>query len=53
MNSASLCSLEGLYDNPIPTRFLAPIDYLKIPALKTSAVQILEYIEYISYYFLI
>jgi hypothetical protein len=22
------------YDNPIPTRFLAPIDCLKIPALK-------------------
>jgi hypothetical protein len=31
-NSAKLCSLAGLYDNPIPTRFLAPIDYLKIPA---------------------
>jgi hypothetical protein len=24
MNSASLCSLAGRYDNPIPTRFLAP-----------------------------
>jgi hypothetical protein len=34
MNSASLCSLAGRYDNPIPTRFLAPIDCLKIPALK-------------------
>ncbi len=33
MNSASLCSLAGRYDNPIPTRFLAPIDCLKIPAL--------------------
>ncbi len=32
MNSVSLCSLAGQYDNPIPTRFLAPIDYLKIPA---------------------
>ncbi len=31
-NSASLCSLAVLYDNPIPTRFLAPIDCLKIPA---------------------
>jgi hypothetical protein len=30
MNSASLA---GQYDNPIPTRFLAPIDRLKIPAL--------------------
>ncbi len=32
MNSASLCSLPGQYDNPLPTRFLAPIDCLKIPA---------------------
>ncbi len=32
MNSASLCSLAGQYDNPIPPRFLAPIDFLKIPA---------------------
>ncbi len=31
--SASLCSLAGRYANPIPTRFLAPIDCLKIPAL--------------------
>jgi hypothetical protein len=33
LNSASLCSLAGRYDNPIPPRFLAPIDILKIPAL--------------------
>jgi hypothetical protein len=33
MNSASLCSLAGRYDNPIPTRFLALIDCLKSPAL--------------------
>ncbi len=26
-------SLAGRYDNPIPPRFLAPIDFLKIPAL--------------------
>jgi hypothetical protein len=32
-DSASLCSLAGQYDNPILTRFLAPIDCLKIPAL--------------------
>jgi hypothetical protein len=32
MNSASLCSMAGRYDNPIPTRFLAPVDCLKIPA---------------------
>jgi hypothetical protein len=30
--SASLCSLAARYDNAIPTRFLAPIDSLKIPA---------------------
>ncbi len=27
-----LCSLAGRYDNPIPTRFLIPMDCLKIPA---------------------
>ncbi len=32
MTSASLCSLAGWYDNPIPPRFLAPIDCLKFPA---------------------
>jgi hypothetical protein len=32
MNSVSLCSLAGRYDNPIPPQFLAPIDFLKIPA---------------------
>ncbi len=30
---ASLRSLAGRYDNPIPPRLLAPIDCLKIPAL--------------------
>ncbi len=29
---ARLYSLAGRYDNPIPTRFLAPIDCYKIPA---------------------
>ncbi len=33
IDSASLSSLAGRYDNPIPTRFLAPIDCSKIPAL--------------------
>ncbi len=33
--SACLCSLSVRYDNPIPYRFLAPIDCLKIPALKS------------------
>ncbi len=32
-NSASLCSLAGRYDNSILSRFLAPIDWYKIPAL--------------------
>jgi hypothetical protein len=32
MNSASLFSLAGRYDNPLPPRFLAPIASLKIPA---------------------
>ncbi len=32
MISASLCSLAARYDNSIPPRFLAPIDFLKIPA---------------------
>ncbi len=36
MNSASLCSLAGRYDNTIPPRFLAPRDSLKIPALRHS-----------------
>ncbi len=38
MNSASLCSLAGRYDNPIPTRILAPIYGLKIPALNPSCI---------------
>jgi hypothetical protein len=36
VDSASLCSLAGRYDNLIPTRFLAPIDYSKIPRLVTT-----------------
>jgi hypothetical protein len=35
-NSASLCRPGGRYDNPIPSRFLAPIDCLKIPAQFSS-----------------
>jgi hypothetical protein len=33
-NSARLNSLAGRYNNSIPTRFLAPINCLKIPALE-------------------
>ena len=35
MNSASLA---GRYDNPVPTRFLAPIDCLKIPAQDSGQI---------------
>jgi hypothetical protein len=35
-NSARLGSLAGQSDNPIPARFLAPIDCLKITAQKYS-----------------
>jgi hypothetical protein len=37
MNSASLFGLAGRYDNPIPPRFQAPIDCLKIPALNLKS----------------
>ncbi len=30
-NSTRLHSLVGQYDNPVPTRFLAPVDCIKIP----------------------
>jgi hypothetical protein len=43
MNSASLCSL-GRYNNPIPPRFLASIDCLKIPAQDTKSGEI-DYVE--------
>jgi hypothetical protein len=39
MNSTSPCSLAGRYDNPIPPRFLAPIDCLKIPALVLRGIK--------------
>jgi hypothetical protein len=35
MNSASLCTLAGRYDKPIPPWYLAPIAFLKIPAQAT------------------
>jgi hypothetical protein len=46
-NSARLCSLADRNDNPIPTRFLAPIVGLKIPALELPAS------EGVSKYFII
>ncbi len=39
IDSASLCSLAGRYDNPLPTRFLALIDRSKIPAQKRGPSQ--------------
>jgi hypothetical protein len=39
INSASLCSMAARYDNPIPTRCLAPIDFLKIPALHPPLIR--------------
>jgi hypothetical protein len=35
-------SLAGQYDNPIPIRFLTPIDCLKIPALAWKIVEIID-----------
>jgi hypothetical protein len=34
--AGSLSSLVGRYDNPIPTRFLAPLGCYKIPALHSK-----------------
>ncbi len=34
LNSASICSPAGRYDNPIPTQFIALIECLKIPAVQ-------------------
>ncbi len=39
MNSAILSGLAGRYDNPIPTWFLAPIDFLTIPAQSKTRQQ--------------
>ncbi len=41
MNSANLWSLAGRYDNPIPTRFLAPIDCFNIPAQRRNIFEFL------------
>ncbi len=45
INSASLCSLVGRYDNHIPTHFLAPIDSLKIPAQELKNNYLKMYIQ--------
>jgi hypothetical protein len=49
MNSASLCSLAGWYENPIPPQCLAPIDVLKIPALKNMHFFIAPYEKFEDY----
>ncbi len=38
LKSLKIRALAGRYDNPIPTRFLAPIDCLKIPAQHSGSV---------------
>ncbi len=40
MNSASLCSPAGRYENPIPPRCLASIDFLKIPAQSHTGTKV-------------
>ncbi len=34
----------GRYDNPVPTRFLAPIDRLKIPAQNSASLSFLTFL---------
>jgi hypothetical protein len=45
MNSASLCSLAARYNNFLPPRFLATIDCLKIPALRSLIRSMLDRIR--------
>jgi hypothetical protein len=56
LNAASLCSQAGRCDNPIPTRFLAPIDCLKIPELYSMdqislVIWSMQYSVYCTYIF--
>ncbi len=48
MNSASLSGLADRYDNPIPTWFLAPIDFLKIPALYLFHISALFMVKFFT-----
>ncbi len=52
MNNASLCSLACRYDNPIPPRYLAPMDSLKIPALY-SLSNLVRYRRFVEHCYLI
>jgi hypothetical protein len=38
INFARLCSLAGRYENPIPTRYLAPIECIKFHLSGTRAI---------------
>jgi hypothetical protein len=48
-NSARLCNLAGWYANPIPSRFLAPIDCLKIPAQEEVLHSLLKILQSLIY----
>jgi hypothetical protein len=50
MNSASLCSLAGRYDNPLPPRFLAPIDCLKFQLCPLCLVRSFVSKSQVKYY---
>ncbi len=49
MNSASLCSLAGRYDNPVPLRYLGPIISLKIPAQEIQSVMLVFRLRFVNY----
>jgi hypothetical protein len=66
IDSASLCSPAGRYDNPIPTRFLAPawivlksstdlctLDFRIISSHNCKAFFFLSYTRYLFYYLLL
>ncbi len=38
----SACCLAGRYDNPIPTRFLAPIGFSKIASLYSYSINVVS-----------
>ncbi len=42
LKNLKIQALVGQYDNPIPTRFLAPIDCLKIPAQRLNFCRLVE-----------
>jgi hypothetical protein len=48
INSASLCSLAGRCDNPVPTRFLAPIDCLKFKDSLHRLVEVIPLNQFLN-----